>query len=123
MAPSALKTKAHYRLFIVLGFACLIHSAYSTIQYHKHLRMVGEDYVGSPLDILFEIVLGFVLCAFGILNTASDFLPIKMAQTFEKKTVEDYLFRPEFVTFNHRGRVVGKMMLGAGGDGEGPTGG
>mmetsp|Transcript_61882 Transcript_61882/g.152382 ORF Transcript_61882/g.152382 Transcript_61882/m.152382 type:complete len:118 (+) Transcript_61882:58-411(+) len=110
-----MRTLIHFRAILALGVAFLCHAGYSTIQYHKFLRLIGEDYKGSPADILLECLLGFLLCAFAVLNLADDFLPVKMAHTFRDKTLDDYSFRPDYTTFNHRGRVVGKMLLGSSG--------
>mmetsp|Transcript_103029 Transcript_103029/g.165989 ORF Transcript_103029/g.165989 Transcript_103029/m.165989 type:complete len:121 (+) Transcript_103029:129-491(+) len=100
-------------LLLIVGFAMLAHAGYSTIQYRKYLRMVDQDYKGSPFDIHIECAIGSLLCLFGCVSCADDFEPIRMAQTFHSKTPDDMSYRPEFVTFNHRGRALGLLLSAA----------
>ena len=50
----------------------------------KYLRMVDQDYKGSPFDIHIECAIGSLLCLFGCVSCADDFEPIRMAQTFHR---------------------------------------
>mmetsp|Transcript_10434 Transcript_10434/g.20879 ORF Transcript_10434/g.20879 Transcript_10434/m.20879 type:complete len:124 (-) Transcript_10434:193-564(-) len=93
-----------------IGIIVLCHAGYSTIQYRKYLRLVGEEFVSSPADIYLEVLLGFLISFFGVINMSEELLPIRMAETYYQKTVDDTNFRPEFMSFNHRGRVLGTLM-------------
>mmetsp|Transcript_129503 Transcript_129503/g.192783 ORF Transcript_129503/g.192783 Transcript_129503/m.192783 type:complete len:124 (+) Transcript_129503:135-506(+) len=116
--PKSAAVKFPFQVMAYMGVAILCHAGYSTIQYRKYLRMVGEEFVTSPGDIYLEVLAGMILAFFGVLSMAEDFEPIRMAETFHKKTFDDTNFRQEFMGFNHRGRVLGTLMDA----GEMPTG-
>ena len=50
----------------------------------KYLRMIDQDYTGSPYDIHLECAVGCVLCLVGCVSCADDFEPIRLAQTFHR---------------------------------------
>jgi len=52
----------------------------------KYLRMVDQDFAGSPLDIHIECAIGSLLCLLGCVISADDFEPIRLAQTFHRCT-------------------------------------
>merc|ERR1712216_173065 len=101
-------------LLLLAGLVMLAHAGYSTIQYRKYLRMVDQDFNGSPYDVHIGCAIGFLLCLVGCVSYADDLKPIRLAQTFHDKTVDDMSFRPDFMTFNHRGRALGLFMKAAG---------
>ena len=50
----------------------------------KYLRMIDQDYMGSPYDVHIECAVGCLLCLFGCVSCADDFEPIRLAQTFHR---------------------------------------
>mmetsp|Transcript_30537 Transcript_30537/g.47840 ORF Transcript_30537/g.47840 Transcript_30537/m.47840 type:complete len:124 (+) Transcript_30537:347-718(+) len=116
MGATAVKNKLPFRLIAFLGILLLAHAAYSTVQYRKYLRMVGQDFVDSPIDIYIECLIACFLSLIGVLGFTDDYQPIRAAETFHSKTVDDVSFRPEFVSFHHRTRVLG-VLVGTGSSG------
>ncbi|ELR11640.1 transmembrane protein 32 family protein [Acanthamoeba castellanii str. Neff] len=90
------------RLIAVLGFALLLHSAYSATQYRNYLRIMETPTGSLPLDITFECVASVVLCAYGSLLWAGTLLPIRLSASLMHRTFDAAHSRTEFQTFNHR---------------------
>ncbi|KAJ1488319.1 hypothetical protein T484DRAFT_1939524 [Baffinella frigidus] len=107
-------TKMPFRVATAIGVLLVFHAGFSTFQYRKHLRMVGEEFEGAPLDVLLEVILGCILALVGVVGTAENFVPIRLNQTFHSKVADDFSFRQDSMTFNHRGRVLGLLLETAG---------
>ncbi|KAB1223667.1 Membrane magnesium transporter [Morella rubra] len=60
----------------VFGVVILAHAAYSTIQYRGLLKIMEEEFSGPPMNVVFELLLGFVFCIWAALTVPGKFLSI-----------------------------------------------
>ncbi|KAM6593199.1 hypothetical protein CsatA_000902 [Cannabis sativa] len=60
----------------VFGVLILAHATYSTIHYRELLKIMEEEFSGPPINVLFELLLGFVLCLWAALAVPGKFLSI-----------------------------------------------
>ncbi|MFQ6632005.1 hypothetical protein Gotur_008373, partial [Gossypium turneri] len=60
----------------VLGVLFLFHAAYSTIQYRGLLKIMEEEFSGPPMNVVLELLLGFVFCISAALTVPGNFLSI-----------------------------------------------
>ncbi|KAL9269568.1 Membrane magnesium transporter-like protein [Drosera capensis] len=60
----------------LLGVLVLFHAAFSTIQYRGVLKITEEEFSGPPLNVVLELVVGFVLCMYAGLTVPGKFKSI-----------------------------------------------
>lgn len=87
----------------VFGVVILAHAAYSTIQYRGLLKIMEEEFSGPPMNVVFELLLGFVFCIWAALTVPGKFLSIHPDS--EENRIVSLPANLDFMTFNHRGRV------------------
>ncbi|CAN0139879.1 unnamed protein product, partial [Discosporangium mesarthrocarpum] len=88
-----------------VGLLVLLHAGYSTAHFKQFkvgaMEAVGRD--APPPDVYIETLVGFLVCAAGVLWSAGPFLPIKGAAGGGK--VQDAAESTrEFDAFHDRGR-------------------
>lgn len=98
------------RALLVAGLVLLMHAAVSTVQHRSFLSLEGDEFTSPPLDVLLELAVGFAVAAAGVFASMTPFLPIKTTAQLSEKSPDTVAARPEFVLFNHRGRVLGGML-------------
>ena len=80
-------TSARLHSALTLSALCAAHTAapsLSSLPDRKYLRMVDQDFNGSPYDVHIECAIGFLLCLVGCVSYADDLKPIRLAQTFHE---------------------------------------
>ncbi|KAK3022057.1 hypothetical protein RJ639_047325 [Escallonia herrerae] len=75
----------------VLGVLILSHAAYSTIQYRTLLKITEEEFSGPPINVVFELLLGLVLCMWAALAVPGKVVSLPS--------------NLDFMIFNHRGKA------------------
>ncbi|GAB4856659.1 hypothetical protein Ancab_014573 [Ancistrocladus abbreviatus] len=60
----------------VIGVLFLAHAAYSTIQYRGLLKITEEEFSGPPMNVIFELILGLLLCMYAGLTVPGKFQSI-----------------------------------------------
>ncbi|XWS55853.1 hypothetical protein CRYUN_Cryun09bG0035500 [Craigia yunnanensis] len=79
----------------VFGVLILFHAAYSTIQYRGLLKIMEEEFSGPPMNVVLELLLGFVLCIWAALTVPGNFLSIH-PDSEENRYVETiYIFNSQ----------------------------
>ncbi|CAM8967840.1 unnamed protein product [Rhodiola kirilowii] len=91
--------------FIVgaLGGLVLAHAAYSTIHYRGLLKIMEEEFSGPPMNVVLEMIIGFVLCLWAAMTVSGKFLAINL-DSEENRTVS-LTANLDFMIFNHRGKL------------------
>ncbi|XP_047316532.1 membrane magnesium transporter-like [Impatiens glandulifera] len=92
-----------------LGILILSHSAYSTIQYRAFLKITEDEFSGPPLNVIIELLLGFVFCMWSSLDVPNKFLSV-LPDSEENRIV----LLPEnldFMIFNHRGKMFPSNVI------------
>ncbi|KAK9733363.1 hypothetical protein RND81_04G062500 [Saponaria officinalis] len=87
-----------------LGVLILSHAAYSTIQYRGLLKITEEEFSGPPINVLIELILGFLFCIYAGLIVPGKFQSIHPDS--EENRIVSLPENLDFMIFNHRGRVV-----------------
>ncbi|KAF4369905.1 hypothetical protein CsatB_016867 [Cannabis sativa] len=87
----------------VFGVLILAHATYSTIHYRELLKIMEEEFSGPPINVLFELLLGFVLCLWAALAVPGKFLSILPHS--EENRIVSLPENLDFMIFNHRGKV------------------
>ncbi|KAL9237662.1 hypothetical protein vseg_012183 [Gypsophila vaccaria] len=90
--------------FGLLGVLILSHAAYSTIQYRGLLKITEEVFTGPPINIVVELILGFMFCIYAGLIVPGEFQSIH--PNSEENRIVSLPENLDFMIFNHRGRVV-----------------
>ncbi|GMH09826.1 hypothetical protein Nepgr_011667 [Nepenthes gracilis] len=88
----------------VLGVLFLSHAAYSTIQYKNLLKITEDEFSGPPMNVVLELVLGFMFCMHAALSVPGKFQSIHPDS--EENRVVSLPANMEFMIFNHRGRAI-----------------
>ena len=91
--------------FVFLGFIALAHAGYSAAQYRAYLRLIEQEFVSLPTDILLQCLVGLVITCYGIVKVVGDFKEIKAVAELQMRTWETLSNRPSFYSFNHRGKI------------------
>ncbi len=82
------------RAITPLGIIILFHSAYSCLHYRSiissstlddFLQEKGYSTSSPPKDVVFEVLLGFMLCLFGQILAVGKFLPVVGSGRIELK--------------------------------------
>ncbi|GAB2272316.1 hypothetical protein Dimus_007136 [Dionaea muscipula] len=87
-----------------LGVLLLFHAAFSTIQYRGLLKITEEEFSGPPLNVVFELILGFMLCMYAGLAVPGNFQSIHPDS--EENRIVSLPANLDYMIFNHRGRVI-----------------
>ncbi|KAL5709987.1 hypothetical protein ACHQM5_020604 [Ranunculus cassubicifolius] len=87
----------------VIGVLILAHAAYSTIQYRGYLKILEEEFSGPPLNVVGELILGFVFCMWAALTVPGKFLSIHPHS--DENRMVSLPDNVDFMMFNHRGRA------------------
>jgi hypothetical protein len=90
-----------------VGVIVLFHAGYSCAHYRRLFLIAPEveelkGGEGPPFDVLLEVLVGFAICATGIIASAGTILPVKR-QAKDRKAIASCEARPDFSTYNHRG--------------------
>ncbi|TYI65578.1 hypothetical protein E1A91_D09G166800v1 [Gossypium mustelinum] len=88
----------------VLGVLFLFHAAYSTIQYRGLLKIMEEEFSGPPMNVVLELLLGFVFCISAALTVPGNFLSIHPDS--EENRIVSLSANLDFMIFNHRGKAL-----------------
>ncbi|CAO2834701.1 unnamed protein product [Amaranthus hypochondriacus] len=88
----------------VLGVLILSHAAYSTIQYRGLLKITEDEFNGAPMNVVVELILGFLLCMYAGLTVPGNFQSIHPAS--KENRIVSLSENLDFMIFNHRGRVA-----------------
>ncbi|XVE76145.1 hypothetical protein DITRI_Ditri12bG0149900 [Diplodiscus trichospermus] len=91
------------RLGFIIGFfgvLILSHAAYSTIQYRGLLKIMEEEFSGPPMNVVLELLLGFVFCISAALTVPGNFLSIHPDS--EENRIVSLSANLDFMIFNHR---------------------
>ncbi|GAB2226981.1 hypothetical protein Droror1_Dr00008780 [Drosera rotundifolia] len=88
----------------LLGVLVLFHAAFSTIQYRGVLKIAEEEFSGPPLNVVLELVVGFVLCMYAGLTVPGKFKSIHPDS--EENRIVSLPTNLDYMIFNHRGRVM-----------------
>ena len=73
---------------MVVGGVLIIHAAYSTVHYKELVKEAGVTNVSlPPADAVLEIIVGYLICMFGILSTAGSFTPIRSTEQIASRCV------------------------------------
>ncbi|XP_021748788.1 membrane magnesium transporter-like [Chenopodium quinoa] len=88
----------------LLGVLILSHAAYSTIQYRGFLKITEDEFTGPPINVVFELILGFLLCMYAGLTVPGNFHSVHPAS--EENRIVSLPENLDFMIFNHRGRVA-----------------
>ena len=94
--------------FVFLGFIALAHAGYSAAQYRAYLRLIEQEFVSLPTDILLQCLVGLVITCYGIVKVVGDFKEIKAVAELQQRTWETLSNRPSFYSFNHRGKMFSR---------------
>jgi hypothetical protein len=89
-------------LLLVIGVAMLSHSAYSTFQYRKDLKLADKPYTHIPLDIVLETLISLGICIVACTLLSEKLRPIKLTTIASQKSWDTINQRPSFATGNHR---------------------
>jgi len=92
------------RFCIFFGILLLFHSGYSAVQHKTYIKLTEQPFVGLPLDITIECIIGTVLCVIGGVFTLDSPQSIQVVNEFSNKTFDDLNTRQDFIIFQHRGR-------------------
>ncbi|KAF3441832.1 hypothetical protein FNV43_RR15747 [Rhamnella rubrinervis] len=88
----------------VFGVLILAHAAYSTVQYRGLLKIMEEEFSGPPMNVVIELLLGFVLCMWAALTAPGKFLSIHPYS--EENRIVSLPASLDFMIFNHRGKAL-----------------
>jgi len=91
------------RLGVIVGMFLLCHTGYSVSQMRSFLRFNEDEFTSLPLDMMLEGLLGVALAVWGAAATQI-FKEIRATEDIASKSYESFLHRPNFITFNHRGK-------------------
>ncbi|XVF76421.1 hypothetical protein PTKIN_Ptkin13bG0264900 [Pterospermum kingtungense] len=87
----------------VFGVLILSHAAYSTIQYRGLLKIMEEEFSGPPVNVVLELLLGFVFCIWAALTVPGNFLSIHPDS--EENRIVSLSANLDFMIFNHRAKA------------------
>lgn len=115
------------KLISFVGAIILVHAAYSA---HHYRRLVADStlppslpfasilppFLSSllppslpPVDILLELAVSFLLLLIGQVSPLK-LKPVRIAPDKTIRSYEEVMGRPEFATFQHRGRAMAKKI-------------
>eukprot|EP00002_Diphylleia_rotans_P039006 TRINITY_DN894_c0_g1_i1.p1 TRINITY_DN894_c0_g1~~TRINITY_DN894_c0_g1_i1.p1 ORF type:complete len:106 (-),score=21.58 TRINITY_DN894_c0_g1_i1:65-382(-) len=93
-----------------LGFFVMLHAVFSASQSLRFQRMAQMEDVTLPSDILFEGLVGFVICVVGSLIGMPSLKKIKTTAKLSEQSFDSLNSRPEFLSFQHRGKYMGAFL-------------
>ncbi|KAE8666251.1 Membrane magnesium transporter [Hibiscus syriacus] len=88
----------------VFGVLFLFHAAYSTIQYRGLLKIMDEEFSVPSMNVVLELLLGFVFCVSAALTVPGDFLSIHPDS--EENRIVSLPSNLDFMIFNHRAKAL-----------------
>ena len=96
----------------VVGILIILHAGYSFVQHKQLAEYAGLDALKGtiPVDVLLEIVLGFVVALYGALANAGTFQPIAYATHVNARSWDDSFNQESFRLFNHRGKFLSQRL-------------
>lgn len=95
-------------LLNILGVCLIIHSAYSCLHFRSLHPSTSSSLLSSssskpPLDVTVEVLLGFVFCMIGQLQSAGEFLDVRVNAKNPKRELRAPSHRTrDFDTYNTR---------------------
>jgi hypothetical protein len=93
------------KIGVFIGVFLLFHTGYSVSQHLSFIRYNEEEFTRLPLDMMIEGLLGVALAVWGASATKT-FKEIRAVEDLACKSCESFLHRPNFITFNHRGKKL-----------------
>lgn len=75
------------RLYLIISFLLIIHSAYSMIQF-KHFLLATHKLQSIPTDIIFECIIALILCVYGSTLQHKQLRPIKLCDQYNERSIE-----------------------------------
>ncbi|EGC32055.1 hypothetical protein DICPUDRAFT_38966 [Dictyostelium purpureum] len=93
----------------IIGIGLFLHTIYSVLQHRKYLRLTDQPFEGVPLDIIVECIISLLLFSWGIINS-QNLIPIKASTHLAKKSYDSFDNRPNFTTFNNRGKYINEII-------------
>jgi len=93
------------KIGVTLGVLLLCHTGYSVSQHLQFLRYNEEEATSLPLDMVLEALLGVALAIWGA-SATKEFKEIRAVEDIACKSFESFFNRPNFTTFNHRGKKL-----------------
>eukprot|EP01116_Phalansterium_solitarium_P002208 TRINITY_DN12073_c0_g1_i1.p1 TRINITY_DN12073_c0_g1~~TRINITY_DN12073_c0_g1_i1.p1 ORF type:complete len:112 (+),score=17.26 TRINITY_DN12073_c0_g1_i1:122-457(+) len=99
------------KLAVGFGILLLAHSAFSAAQYRRSVAAFEQEDAAPDMafDITFECLLAFLVVCCGFVLMSADLKPIKGSVMYSSLTFEQQNLRADFMTFNHRGRVLEEL--------------
>ncbi|CAL8106660.1 unnamed protein product [Orchesella dallaii] len=93
------------KIGVLVGVMLLCHTGYSVSQHLQFLRYNEDEFTSLPLDMVLEALLGVALAIWGASATKT-FKEIRAVEDIACKSYESFFNRPNFMTFNHRGKKL-----------------
>jgi hypothetical protein len=94
--------RTHWTLFA--GVAALLFSGF---QAFHHVRSHAEaDEVNLPFDVILATCVGVLATLFGALNSIAAFKPSKGVRSLNAVKHDDFMDRPSFRRYFHRGKEL-----------------
>ena len=103
------------RPLVLLGWALLLHAAYSTIHYKSLYSVLPaitqETVMMPPLDVYFEVLAGFLVLMTGSIMGMPCMLPVREVSESAMKTLDLSSSSQPFFMFNHRGKSLNRRKV------------
>jgi len=96
---------AFARVAVIIGVTLLFHTGYSVSQHRSFVRFNEDEFSSLPLDMMLEGLIGVALAVWGAAATQT-FKEIRAVEDMAAKSIESSIYRPNFITFNHRGKKL-----------------
>lgn len=93
------------KLVLLVGLALLVWTGYQAMTYREALRLTQQEFSGLPPPLFMQLLAAVTACVLGGLQTSGGFAPIRVSDA--PKPVVMRPQRTDFVTFNHRGTLLG----------------
>jgi len=90
---------------VCLGVLLLCHTGYSVSQHLQYLRYNEDEFTTLPLDMVLEALLSVALAIWGA-SATKEFKEIRAVEDIACKSYDSFFNRPNFTTFNHRGKKL-----------------
>ncbi|GBF90995.1 hypothetical protein Rsub_03850 [Raphidocelis subcapitata] len=91
------------QLAATLGALLLLHCIYAVAKYRNMLKLTQQEFGALPLALSAEVLLGAALAMVGGYGLAGRLKPIVITSGL---SMDAGSFRPDFVSFNHRGKAL-----------------
>lgn len=97
------------KFVIATGICLLAHSVFSAVQHRQLLKALDQDDTGMPVDVAAECLIAALVVCCGIVLISGDLKPIKASLSYSTMTFDQLNLRPDFMSFNHRGRLLSDL--------------